>query len=298
MDLPRQLGPYRLVRRLGRGGMADVFVAHSFGASGFQRAVALKVLRPEHVGDGELERLLIEEARLGARLYHRNLVGVHDLGCEDGVYYVAMDWVDGADLRALLPLAAPLAAHVMAEVALALAYVHAAADDAGRPLGLVHRDVSPKNILVSRSGEVKLGDFGVAKATMLADTTRANIRKGTYAYMSPEQVARAPIGAASDQFAAGVTLFELVTGRRPYEGASPLQTTDLILAAAPPDVSALPPQLAAITLRCLQQGPAARFPSAAALHVALIEAGRTLPAAGPLELATRVALSAGSAPAS
>lgn len=283
------------MRRLGHGGMAEVFVAEAFGASGFVKTVALKLLRPEHAGDGELERLLIEEARLGARLGHRNLVGVHDLGCEDGTYYVAMDFVDGCDLRALLadgpvPLAPELALHILAEIALALAYVHGACDVAGRPLGLVHRDVSPKNVLVSRAGELKLVDFGVAKATRLADVTRANIRKGTYAYMSPEQVARVPIGPASDQFSAGVTLFELVTGRRPYQGDSPLATTDLIAAAVPPDVSALPqsPELAAVILRCLAREPAARYPDAAALHAALIAAARTLPAAGPLELAAAV----------
>jgi len=291
VDLPRQLGPYRLVRRLGHGGMAEVFVAEAFGASGFVKTVALKLLRPEHAGDGELERLLIEEARLGARLGHRNLVGVHDLGCEDGTYYVAMDFVDGCDLRTLLQdgaLPAPLALHILAEIALALAYVHGACDAGGRPLGLVHRDVSPKNVLVSRAGELKLVDFGVAKATRLADVTRANIRKGTYAYMSPEQVARVPIGPASDQFSAGVTLFELVTGRRPYQGDSPLATTDLIAAALPPDVSALAPALAAVILRCLAREPAARYPDAAALHAALIAAARTLPAAGPLELAAAV----------
>jgi serine/threonine-protein kinase len=291
MDPRRQLGPYRLLRRIGQGGMAEVWVAQAFGASGFVKTVALKILRPEHVGDGELERLLIEEARLGARLAHRNLLGIHDLGCEDGVYYVAMDWIDGRDLRALAAAGLPapgLAVHVLAEVALALAYVHAAADDAGRPLGLVHRDLSPGNVLLSRSGEVKLADFGVAKATRLADVTRANVRKGTYAYMSPEQVARAPIGAASDQFAAGVMLYELLAGRRPYEGDSPLATTDLILAAAPPEVSGLPAALAPIVLCCLARDPAARFRDAAALHAALVAAGRTLPPAGPLELAAWV----------
>src|SRR5688572_21566443 len=216
----RQLGPYRLVSRLGHGGMAEVWLALAYGASGFEKKVAVKLLLPECRGHGELERLLIEEARLGARLSHRNLVGVHDLGIDEGTYYVRMDFVDGVDLATRLRRGRPapeLALLVAWEVALALEYVHGVADDAGRPLGLVHRDVSPANILVSRAGEVKLADFGVAKATMLADLTREGVRKGKYAYMSPEQVAGDPLTPRSDHFGLGVTLMELLAGRRPYD---------------------------------------------------------------------------------
>src|SRR5262245_36606433 len=207
----RTLGPYRLVRRLGHGGMAEVWLAVAHGASGFEKKVALKTLLPEVASDPEATRGLLAEARLAARLQHRNLVGVHDLGVDDGVYYVRMDWVDGADLATIAggrPLPAPLALLVAEEIAAALDYVHRAADDDGRPLGLVHRDVSPANILISRGGDVKLGDFGIAKATMLAHVTRGGVRKGKYAYMSPEQASGDSLGPTSDQFALGVTLME------------------------------------------------------------------------------------------
>ena len=189
--------------------MAEVFLAVAYGASGFEKRVAIKTLRPELEGSGELERLLIEEARLGARLAHRNLVGVHELGVAEGRYYVRMDHVDGADLAWLLGRERPpaeLSLWIAGELALALDCVHAATDDEGRPLGLVHRDVSPSNVLLSRRGEVFLGDFGIAKATLLQDVTRAGVRKGKYAYMSPEQVSGKPLGPASDLFGLGVLL--------------------------------------------------------------------------------------------
>lgn len=290
MDLPRQLGPYRLIRRLGHGGMAEVFLATAFGASGFEKRVAVKTLLPELSGEAEVERLLIEEARLGARLSHRNLVGVHDLGVDGGVYYVCMDHVDGPDLATLIaaePLPVSLALLVAEEVAHALAYVHEVTDEAGRPLGLVHRDVSPGNVLLSRNGEVKLADLGIAKATFLAETTRAGIRRGKHGYMSPEQVAGEPLTAHSDQFALGVTLMELLTGRRPFDGASPAETVDLIREAAPPDVSGLDPDLAAVVTRCLARRPAERFDDAELLQE-LGAARRARSAVGPGDLARRV----------
>ena len=136
MDLPRKLGPYRLVRRLGSGGMAEVFLAQAFGASSFEKRVAVKVLLPEHQGDGKYERMLIEEARVGASLSHPNLVGVHDLGVDQGAYYLRLDLVDGGDLGVLLARARPpetVALAIGEGVARGLAYLHAAVDDQGRP---------------------------------------------------------------------------------------------------------------------------------------------------------------------
>ncbi len=169
--------------------MAEVYLAQVYGASGFEKQVAIKTLLPEHQGNDEVLRHLIREARLGASLQHRNLLQIHDLGVDQGIYYVRMDYVDGADLSTLCRVERPSAAIgllIIEEVALALEYVHAFADEAGRGLGLVHRDVSPSNILISRNGEVKLADFGVAKATHMAHNTRGSVRKGKYAYMSPE----------------------------------------------------------------------------------------------------------------
>ena len=262
------LGPYRLLRRIGAGGMAEVYLALAHGASGFEKRVALKVLLPELRDNPHLQRSLIEEARLGARLQHRNMVQVHDLGVADGIYFVRMDFVDGADLASLLRRRRPgaaLALLIAEEMALALAYLHDATDDVGRPLGLVHRDVSPGNILVSRAGEVKLGDLGIVKATMLADVTQANIVKGKYAYMSPEQASGQGLDARSDQFALGVTLAELLTGQRPYEGATLLETMDRIREAKPPALAELEADLRQLVQRCLTRDPQHRFAGLLAL---------------------------------
>lgn len=277
MDLPRQLGPFRLHRRLGHGGMAEVFLATGYGASGFEKQVAIKTLLPHLWGDGELQRLLIDEAKLGARLRHRNLVQVHDLGTDEGVYYVCMDYVDGADLGTLTGGERPsveLSLLVVEELALGLEYAHGLRDEAGRPLGVVHRDVSPSNVLVSRAGEVKLADLGIAKATKLKETTRANIRRGKYAYMSPEHVAGRALSAHSDQFGLGVVLVELLTGERPFDGATPAETMDRIREAAPPDVKALDADLGAIVTTCLGGSPGARFEDTAALRRAISAARR------------------------
>ena len=287
-DLPERIGPYRVLSRLGAGGMAEVFLAHAFGASGFEKKVAIKRLLPELRDEPELQKLLLEEARLGAIFSHECLIGVHELGVDRGEYFVRMDYVEGSDLAALArhePLDAALALLITERVLLALAYVHASVDARGVPLGLVHRDVSPQNVLVSRSGEVKLGDFGIAKATQRADTTQANFRRGKYAYMSPEQVGKHALAASSDQFGLGVMLYELLTGARPYDGDSPLLTLDRIREAAPPDVRAIPPDVAAIVLRCLRREPSDRFETTESALVAVAEARRARPLVTALDLA-------------
>lgn len=293
--LPASLGPYRLVRRLGQGGMAEVFLAVRYGASGFEKSVAVKVLRREHRGRGELERLLIAEARLGARFSHPGLVQVHDLGQDGEIYYLVMDFVDGADLAKLTaherarPLPRTLALHIGEQVALALAHVHDLRDERG-PLGLVHRDLSPKNILASRTGLIKLADFGIAKQTALQDITWGRMLKGTFAYLSPEQAAGEPIGPRSDQFSLGVTLGELLVGARPFDADGPLPLLAVIRRAElPPDyLAGLPPELAALLRRMLSQRPEDRLPDLAAVARALADIRRGLPPAGPLELAAWV----------
>ncbi len=268
--MPSTLGPYELIARLGAGGMAEAWKARAFGASGFEKIVVLKVLLPELRGEAQYERMFIEEAKLHARLMHQNLVQVHELSSADGQYFVRLDWVDGADLARLGPLMPePLALFVAEALALALDYVHRAVDDAGRPLGLVHRDVSPSNVLLSREGEVKLTDLGIAKATALKDTTRAGVRKGKYAYMSPEQVSGLPLTAASDQFGLGVTVAELLTGARPFDGATPLETMDRVREAAPPELASVAEDVKAVLLKAFAKDPAARFPDTEAMRAAL-----------------------------
>lgn len=260
MRLPSGFGPFELLERVGVGGMAEVFKATAFGASGFEKTIALKLLREEFVGDSTWERMFLEEARLQAKLVHRGLVQAHDFGAVEGRPWVRLDWIDGADLSALANGAAvpePIARAVIAEVVTALAFLQQATDERGRPLGLVHRDVSATNVLVSLAGEVKLGDFGIAKATLLKDQTRGGVRKGTYASMSPEQIAGKPLSGASDVFSAGVLLFELLTGARPFDGATPVETMERIREATPA-LDALPASLRPTVKQMLEKDPSGR----------------------------------------
>ena len=275
-ELPRQVGPFRVLRSLGAGAVGEVLLAVAHGAGGFEKRVALKVLRAELRGDADCERLLLEEARTAARFDHPHLVGVHDVGVSHGVYWVRMDWVDGGDLGAVMgrrggvvPEGVALAvAHGVCE---ALTYLHGLRDDAGRALGLVHRDVSPTNVLLGQHGAVKLGDFGLAKATRRREETAAGVRKGKYAYMSPEQVRGAVLTAASDQFAVGIVLAEMLTGRRPFDGEGALDTMERIREAAMNEgaLAGLPADVAAVVERCVEREATARYETTEALSAAV-----------------------------
>jgi serine/threonine-protein kinase len=272
--------------------MAEVHLAVAHGASGFERHVAIKTLAPGLAGDPELERALIREAVLGGALRHRNVVAVLGLGVDDG-YYVVLEYVDGNDLARHLggpagepcPLDEALALHIVHELALGLAHLHAARDARGLPLHIVHRDVSPANVLVSTTGDVKLGDFGIAKATSLADRTAAGTRKGRYCYMAPEQLAGEPVTAAADQFGLGATLVELVTGARPFPGETPWTLLDQIRAGTTLELA---DDLRAIASRALAFAAQDRFASIEEMRHAIAEAQRTRPPAGVVELAAWV----------
>ncbi len=288
------IGPYALVRRLGRGGMAEVHLARALGASGFERLVAIKTLAPELAGEAELERALIHEATLAGRFAHRNLVAVLGLEVADGGYYVVLEYVDGGDLASRVraaPLPEALALHVVHEVALGLSYLHAARDARGLPLGIVHRDVAPANVLVSTTGDVKLGDFGVAKATALVDRTAAGTRKGRHAYMAPEQLAGEPVTAAADQFGLAVTLVELLAGHRPFPGQdqdrAPWQLLEEIR-ASPPMLDGIALELQPIIARALSIDARARFASVDELRRSLAVIQRTRAPVGAAELAAWV----------
>jgi len=270
--VPGQLGPFRLLRRIGYGGTGQVFEAEAYGASGFTKRVAIKTLLPPFIGDPEYERLFIREARIGAALFHPNLVQIHDFGVDDGIQWMRLDLVDGqnlAEFRGDEPLRVADAARIAIDVAAALHYLHRCEDASGSPLGLVYRDLKPSNVLISKSGVVRLTDFGIAKATALADVTRGNVRRGTYPYMSPEQVRGEPLTPASDVFALGTLLAELVLGRNPFHAATALAVGDRIRDADARGLDELPPELRSIVRRCLEPRARDRFGSAEELGLAL-----------------------------
>lgn len=223
--LPRRFGRYTLFEPVGRGGMAELFLARSETELGATKLVVVKLILPAFSDDPRFAEMLIHEAKLAARLSHRHIVQVHELGRDEDRLYIAMDYVEGFDLNALLRLCtekneglpAQHALGILADVLEGLDYAHRRVDDSGKPLGIVHRDVSPSNILISYDGEVKLCDFGIAHANDLVREEAGEALKGKAGYMSPEHARGEPLDARSDVFAAGIVLWELLAGRRLYK---------------------------------------------------------------------------------
>lgn len=277
----RAFGKYRLIEPLATGGMAEVWRAEVAGAEGVVKEVALKLVRGEYEADSEFVRMFVQEARLAARLGHGNVVQVFEFDQVDGRYYIAMELVRGRHLGRVMERArergvrigVPRAVHVAAEVARALAYAHRLSD-AGRPLGLVHRDVSPHNVLVSLEGEVKLADFGIARAMNLAEATAPGTIKGKAAYMAPEQARGAAVDARADVFSLGVVLWELCTGRRLFARESEAAAIAAVLSpepVSPPSAwnEEVPPDLDRAVLGALEKDPERRTASAQDLATAL-----------------------------
>ncbi|HEY6003549.1 MAG TPA: serine/threonine-protein kinase, partial [Anaeromyxobacter sp.] len=277
----RTFGKYRLVEPLASGGMADVWRAEVSGAEGVVKEVALKLVRGEHAEKSAFVRMFVQEARLAARLSHANVVQVFEFDQVDGRYYIAMELVRGRHLGQVSERArelgvrfgVPRAVHVGAEVAKALAYAHRATDG-GRPLGLVHRDVSPHNVLVSFEGEVKLADFGIARAMNLSELTDPGTVKGKIAYMAPEQARGCAVDARADVFSLGVIVWELCTGRRLLARDSDAATLAAVLGdepLSPPSAwnEEVPAELDRAVLAALERDPERRTRSAQDLATAL-----------------------------
>ena len=263
---PREFGPFQLVRRLGVGGMAETFEAARAGAGAFEQRVCLKRVLPAFSEDEVFVSRFRREAKLAARLRHTNIVGVIDVGEIDGVHYMTLELVDGVDLRSFLKSCPEekLSADTVALIALDLAYALEHAHGT-----LVHRDISPSNILLSRSGETKLADFGIAKAIDNAAVTASRSAKGKVPYMSPEHVRGDTVDGRADLFSLGVVLFEAAAGVRPFDGAHDVETMQRILdgdrrslADLAPDV---PPALRQVIERLIEVDPEVRTPSAARL---------------------------------
>jgi serine/threonine-protein kinase len=273
-------GKYQLLRKIASGGMGQVFLALEQGA-GFERLVVLKLILPHLTEDDEFLSMFEEEARLVFRLSHPNLIKNYELTEIDGRHSLVMEYVQGEDVRRLdkfartqgKPLPVGLVLRIIAEAAAGLDYAHQVRDAQGQPLKLVHRDVSPQNILVGFDGGVKVIDFGVAKAAGSTHNTATGVLKGKYPYMSPEQATGQPIDGRSDQFALGVVLWELLTSRRLFKGESDMMTLRLVRDCQVPRPSQLnpklPPGLDELVLKALAPTPEGRYPSCGAFRLAI-----------------------------
>lgn len=258
-----------------------MYLAKSAGAAGFEKLVAVKRIHPQQSGDGGYDAMLLDEARLSASLSHRNIVQTLDLGHVDGAYVIVMEHVDGYDLHHVLdalrsagqrfPL--DLAAHVIAELCRGLDYAHRHRDEHGSPSGIIHRDVSPQNLLLSFAGEVKIADFGIAKANTRRRNSEAGVIKGKYFYMSPEQAWAKPLDHRSDIFSAGLVLWELLVGQRLHRSADLRSLLKAVRRAEIPAPSTLrgevPEALDAIVARATAVHPEARYPDAGQMADAL-----------------------------
>ena len=274
------LAGYVLEERIAVGGMAEIFRARRQGPAGFAKRVAIKKVLPDLARDPSFVAMFLDEARLAARLSSANLVQVFDFGEEDGAYFMVMEYVDGVDLAALFShvglLSIPAALFVAQELCRGLEHLHAACGDDGRPLHVVHRDVTPANVLLSRTGDVKLGDFGVAKARARTLRTARNAIKGKLAYLSPEQARGEELDARSDLYAIGLVLYEALTGVRVLDAMDEVGL--LKLAEKPvwrPPSSLrhdLPGALDAVLARLLAAEPERRIPTARLVAAALSEA--------------------------
>lgn len=276
--LPRAYGKYELLERIGAGGMAEVYRARLPGVAGFEKIVVIKRILPHLAQQTSIAEMFIEEAKIAARVQHRNIVQVFELGAlQDGELFIAMEYVAGTDLSVLLrhsvkrKLRIPIwfSVHVISEVLAGLATAHEMHDEQGRPLNVVHRDVTPSNLFISYVGDIKLGDFGVAQSALRVQQTRVGELKGKVAYMAPEQLYGRPIDARADVFAAGVVLWECLTQRRLFGGRPEIETMNAICSSEriPPSRydAQIPPELDQIVLQAISADRESRVQSAGEL---------------------------------
>ena len=269
------LDKYRLVARLGTGGMAEVFLAVLQGPVGFQRLLVVKRLRGDLMGDTTYEGMLLAEARLAARLHHPNIVQTFEVGEDGKCPFIVMEYLDGQPLHRIAQAARTnpaildpiMAATIIAEALSGLHYAHELADYDGTPLNIIHRDISPQNLFVTYDGEVKLVDFGIAKASLDEVATEVGVVKGKLTYMSPEQTRCETLDRRTDIFAMGVVFWELLANRRLFGGDNPVEAINAIHGGVRPKAAefvgtGVPPELDAVCARALQPDAARRFQTA------------------------------------
>jgi serine/threonine protein kinase len=296
-DESSDYGRYVLLERVATGGMAEVFRAKRRGVEGFEKVVAVKRILPHLSSNKDFLDMFVDEAKIVASLSHPNIAQIFDLGKIDDSYYIAMEFVEGHDLRSILTrarargtlLGVDLAALIAAKVGAALEYAHRHRDDQGNELRIVHRDVSPQNILVSNEGEVKLVDFGIARAASKASHTDSGSLRGKLLYMSPEQAWGKSLDNRSDIFSLGGVFFEALTGHPLFSGNSEMSILERVREArflTPSSLNpAVPIELEAVVTRALQKDPNERYQDAAEMLRDLDTYLRRRPAVGPNELA-------------
>lgn len=274
---PRFAGKYQLLRLLAKGGMGEVLLASLRRQAGFAKLVVVKRILPEFAADPDFVQMFVQEARLSAALDHPNIVRVYDFGRAGDSFFLVMEYLHGDTLLGLLPRAVATPEGLPLEISLTimlgasagLHFAHEATGPDGRSLGIVHRDISPANVFLTQAGEVKLLDFGIARAIEAGSITRAGGRKGKFPYMSPEQFLGEPLDRRSDIFALGILLYEMTTAKRLFRG-SEFEVMKAITSGTvpPPSSRALnyPPALEAIVLKALAREPAARYATAQELH--------------------------------
>ncbi len=268
---PIPFGKYLLLDRANIGGMAEVWRAKTFGSGGFERLVAIKRILPNIAEDEEFISMFIDEAKITVQLNHANIAQIYELSHISNSYFIAMEYVSGKDMRALFdrcrkrgePAPIPLVCYLLASCCDGLDYAHRAKDQQGRDMNIVHRDVSPQNVLISYDGEVKVIDFGIAKAAGKATKTQAGILKGKFGYMSPEQIRGLPLDRRSDVFAIGICLFEMLTGERLFVGDSDFSVLEKVrkVEMLPPSHynKKVSPELEALVMKALARDVENRY---------------------------------------
>ncbi|MCP3144082.1 serine/threonine protein kinase [Pyxidicoccus xibeiensis] len=274
---PIPFGKYLLLDRINIGGMAEVWRGKQFGASGFERLVAIKRILPNIAEDEEFISMFIDEAKISVQLTHANIASIYELGQIASSYFISMEYIPGKDMRAIFdrcrkkgePAPVPLVAFCVSKMCEGLDYAHRKKDGMGRDMNIVHRDISPQNILISFEGEVKVIDFGIAKAAGKATKTQAGILKGKFGYMSPEQIRGLPLDRRSDVFAIGVCLYEMLTGERLFVGDSDFSVLEKVRKAEVPPPSTynrrIPEALEKIVLKALAKDVDERYQYASEL---------------------------------
>src|SRR6478735_1999326 len=248
--LRERFGKYHVLEKIAQGGMAEVYKVKTIGIAGFEKVQALKRILPQQAREGRFIRSFIDEARIAVELTHRNIVQVFDFGKADGELFMAMELIEGRDLRTAMtqavnrdyPAPVPIAAHIIAEVSSGLDYAHRKADGYGNPLGIVHCDVSPSNVMLSTDGYVKILDFGIARATFSSALERRRLR-GKPRYMAPEQTLGEPATAAADVFALGIIAWELFTGLPLFRGSDIKAILEAVRRTDPARIDRMNPQV-------------------------------------------------------